>query len=54
MRLTVNARSAFPTLPCAYLLQLNVYDRTIVDCDSDDPYQNVSFESFTISACVSS
>ena len=33
MRLTVNATAAFP-ITCAYLLQLNVYKRTIVNCDA--------------------
>jgi hypothetical protein len=47
MRLTVSATAAFP-VTCAYLLQLSVYKRTIVDCDGDDPQQNVSYESFTI------
>ena len=47
IRLTVLAKDAFPTT-CAYLLQLNVYKRTIVNCDGDDPQRNVSFESFTI------
>jgi hypothetical protein len=47
VRLTVPATSAFP-VTCAYLLQLNVYKRTIVSCDGDDPQRNVSFESFTI------
>jgi hypothetical protein len=47
LRLTVPATSAFP-VTCAYLLQLNVYKRTIVNCDGDDPQNNVSFESFTI------
>jgi len=48
IRLTVNAAAAFPQT-CAYLLQLNVYKRTIVSCDpyNYDQY-NVSFESFTI------
>ena len=54
IRLTVLAKDAFPTT-CAYLLQLNVYKRTIVDCDADYPQQNVSFESFTIvSTCPAS
>jgi hypothetical protein len=49
IRLTVSAKAAFP-ITCAYLLQLNVYKRTIVDCApvNEDPQQNVSFESFTI------
>jgi hypothetical protein len=48
MRLTVNASSAFP-VTCAYLLQLNVYKRPIVNCDAiNDEQYNVSFESFTI------
>jgi len=48
MRLTVNASSAFPET-CAYLLQLNVYKRPIVNCDAvNDEQYNVSFESFTI------
>jgi hypothetical protein len=48
MRLTVNASSAFPQT-CAYLLQLNVYKRPIVNCDTvTDAQYNVSFESFTI------
>lgn len=48
MRLTVNASSAFP-VTCAYLLQLNVYKRPIVNCDAINYEQNnVSFESFTI------
>jgi hypothetical protein len=49
MRLTVNAAAAFPET-CAYLLQLNVYKRPIVDCQSLGNYaqSNVSFESFTI------
>jgi hypothetical protein len=47
MRLTVNASSAFP-ITCAYLLQLNVYKRPIVNCDANDEQNNVSFESFTI------
>jgi hypothetical protein len=54
IRLTVSATAAFPTT-CAYLLQLNVYKRTIVDCDGDDPQQNVSYESFTITnTCTAS
>jgi hypothetical protein len=53
VRLTVNASAAFPTLPCAYLLQLNVYKRPIVDCDpvDSDPQQNVSFQTFTVQVC---
>jgi hypothetical protein len=52
MRLTVNASGAFPILPCAYLLQLNVYKRPIVNCDVPaDVQQNVSFQSFTVQAC---
>ena len=51
MRLTVNASSAFPTLPCAYLLELNVYKRPIVDCDADDLQRNLSFQSFTVQTC---
>jgi hypothetical protein len=48
MRLTVNASSAFQ-VTCAYLLQLTVSKRPIVDCDANDYLQNnVSFESFTI------
>jgi hypothetical protein len=49
IRLTVNAAAAFPTT-CAYLLQLNVYKRPIVDCApvNEDPQQNLSYESFTI------
>jgi hypothetical protein len=48
MRLTVNASAAFP-VTCAYLLQLNVYKRPIVNCDAINYEQNnVSFESFTI------
>jgi len=49
IRLTVPATSAFP-INCAYLLQLNVYKRTIVDCVTigDDLQNNVSFESFSI------
>jgi hypothetical protein len=49
IRLTVNAAAAFPTT-CAYLLQLNVYKRPIVDCEpaNEDPQQNLSYESFTI------
>jgi hypothetical protein len=49
IRLTVNASAAFPTT-CAYLLQLNVYKRPIVDCApvNEDPQQNLSYESFTI------
>ena len=56
MRLTVNAAQAFPQT-CAYLLQLNVYKRPIVDCESLNNYaqDNVSFESFTIQVnCPSS
>jgi len=48
-RLTVNAASAFPQT-CAYLLQLYVWKRPIVDCVTvgiDEQY-NVSFETFTI------
>jgi len=46
-------QAAFPTLPCAYLLQLNVYKRPIVDCDpvDSDPQQNVSFQTFTVQVC---
>jgi hypothetical protein len=51
MRLTVSAGVAFPTVPCAYLLELTVYDRTIVDCGDASTYTNVSFESFTVKAC---
>jgi hypothetical protein len=53
MRLTVSATAAFPTLPCAYLMQLNVYKRPIVDClpPGDDAQQNISFQSFTVQAC---
>jgi len=52
MRLTVSATAAFPTLPCAYLLQLGVYKRPIVSCDeADDVQQNLSFQSFTVQAC---
>jgi hypothetical protein len=48
MRLTVDASSAFP-VTCAYLMQLNVYKRPIVNCDAINYEQNnVSFESFTI------
>ena len=49
VRLTVNAFAAFQ-VSCAYLLVLNVYKRTIVDCNpvGDDPQQNVSYQSFTI------
>jgi hypothetical protein len=49
IRLTVNAAAAFPTT-CAYLLQLNVYKRPIVNCApvNEDPQQNLSYESFTI------
>ena len=48
IRLTVNASSAFPQT-CAYLLQLNVSKRPIVNCDAINYEQsNVSFESFTI------
>jgi hypothetical protein len=48
MRLTVNASGAFP-VTCAYLMQLNVYKRPIVNCDAINYEQNnVSFESFTI------
>jgi hypothetical protein len=45
----VNAAAAFPTT-CAYLLQLNVYKRPIVNCApvNEDPQQNLSYESFTI------
>ena len=53
MRLTVNASSAFPQT-CAYLLQLVVWKRPIVNCDCDvlcncnyDQY-NISEVSFTI------
>jgi hypothetical protein len=56
IRLTVPATSAFP-INCAYLLQLNVYKRTIVDCApiGDDLQNNVSFESFSIQVnCPSS
>ncbi len=56
MRLSVNAAQAFPQT-CAYLLQLNVYKRPIVNCDSLGNYDqnNVSFESFTIQVnCTSS
>jgi hypothetical protein len=54
IRLTVPATGAFPTT-CAYLLQLNVYKRPIVDCDDDDAQRNLSYESFTIqSNCPSS
>jgi hypothetical protein len=52
MRLTVSAIAAFPALPCAYLMQLNVYKRPIVNCDAvEDVQQNVSFQSFTVQAC---
>ena len=49
IRLTVSAVAAFPTT-CAYLLQLNVYKRPIVNCApvNEDPQQNLSYESFTI------
>ena len=47
LRLTVNAASAFP-VTCAYLMQLNVYKRPIVNCDAHYEQANVSFESFTI------
>ena len=49
IRLTVNAAAAFPTT-CAYLMQLNVYKRPIVNCApvNEDPQQNLSYESFTI------
>ena len=54
IRLTVAAKDAFPET-CAYLLQLNVYKRTIVSCDGDDPQRNLSYESFTIvSNCTAS
>ena len=56
IRLTVPATSAFP-INCAYLLQLNVYKRTIVDCApiGDDLQNNVTFESFSIQVnCPSS
>ena len=52
MRLTVGATNAFPVLPCAYLLQLWVYKRPIVNCDEvDDVQQNTSFLSFTVQEC---
>lgn len=48
IRLTVNASGAFK-VTCAYLLQLNVSKRPIVNCDAINYEQsNVSFESFTI------
>jgi hypothetical protein len=55
MRLSVNTADAFPQT-CAYLLQLNVYKRPIVNCDSLGNYDqnNVSFESFTIQVNCSS
>ncbi len=47
-RLTVSASSAFQQT-CAYLLQLWVWKRPIVNCDTfNDEQYNVSFESFTI------
>jgi hypothetical protein len=52
LRLTVDAHAAFPVLPCAYLLQLNVYKRPIVSCYGGYAQQNVSFETFTVQACL--
>jgi hypothetical protein len=54
MRLSVSATAAFPDLPCAYLMQLSVNKRPIVNCnEADYLQQNVSFQSFTVQACPS-
>jgi hypothetical protein len=49
MQLTVLASDAFPQLPCAYQIQLDVYKRTIVGCDTY--YWNESYQSFSVQAC---
>jgi hypothetical protein len=42
-----NATSLFPQ-SCAYELQLNVYKRNIVNCDTNDYYQQSAYYSFTV------
>lgn len=42
-----NAASLFPQ-SCAYELQLNVYKRNIVNCDTNDYYQQSAYYSFTV------
>lgn len=49
MRLTVtNLHEAFPE-PCAYLLDLRAWKRTIVSCDDQFPHGNRSTFTFTVS-----
>ena len=48
MNFTVPDASALFPVSCAYDLILNVYKRNIVDCDTDEVYQETQYYSFTV------
>jgi hypothetical protein len=48
MNFTVPDASALFPASCAYDLILNVYKRNIVDCDTDEVYQETQYYSFTV------
>jgi len=48
MTLTIPDASATFPVSCAYDLILNVYKRNIVNCDTDEVYQETAYYSFTV------